>query len=105
MYYLFPLFIIFIPYIIFPNYFLQMVLSWIYHGEQLTDSFLLNLFFVLWRIIQPAHLVFISLILLLFFESFKNENWKPYFRVVIYSWIINWWVLIWLAFIIITLFI
>ena len=80
-YYLIPFFLICIPYIIFPNYFMQMVRNW-FHA----DEFVLGITVfekVFWKALQPSHLMTISLFLCLFFENIKSEKRKKQFKIFV----------------------
>jgi hypothetical protein len=73
-FYLIPFFLICIPYMLFPQYFLQMLNNWLHsddyiHGFTIFDS-------IFWKALQPSHLMTISLFLLIFFENIKSEKRK-----------------------------
>ena len=93
IYYILPLILICIPYIIFPEYFLSMVSNWVQSGD---TSHGLSLFSVVWRLIQPAHLMFISIIALIILMNIKNENLRNKLSFIIYTSVFIGWVLIWL---------
>jgi len=83
LYYLVPFFIICIPYIIFPNYFLQMFHNWFYSDEEIQGFLILDS--IMWKALQPSHLMFIGLLLLIFLENLKNEDRKNLYRIIIVS--------------------
>lgn len=83
VYYLVPLAIICIPYMIFPEYFFQMLENWTYsdaeiHGVLIIDS-------IIWKALQPSHLMFIALLLIIFLENIKKEERKNLFRMILVS--------------------
>ncbi|MFX0070397.1 MAG: hypothetical protein ACFFAO_04830 [Candidatus Hermodarchaeota archaeon] len=104
MYYFIPLTILCLPYAFFPNYFMQMISNWNYSANLIPDAILLNIFLIYWRIIQTAHLLFISLIILIFLENIKDKKWKSNLRFFIYESVFIIWVLTWLTFIVFTTF-
>lgn len=83
LYFLVPFFIISIPYIIFPDYFFQMVTNWGYSDAEIQGI----LFFdsILWKALQPSHLMFIALLLIIFLENIKNEKNKKLYRIILVS--------------------
>ncbi len=83
LYYLVPFFIICIPYIIFPNYFLQMFHNWFHSDEEIQGLLILDS--IIWKALQPSHLMFIGLLLLIFLENLKNEDRKNLYRIIIVS--------------------
>ena len=73
-YYLIPFFLICIPYIIFPNYFMEMLRNWL-HSDEFVQGF--TIFdSIFWKALQPAHLMTIALLLGIFFENFNNGSEK-----------------------------
>lgn len=83
IYFLIPFAIICIPYVIFPEYFLQMITNWGYndaeiHGVLIIDS-------IIWKALQPSHLMFIGLLLIIFMENIKNIDRKNLYRVILVS--------------------
>ena len=83
IYFLIPFVLIFVPYIIFPDYFLQMITNWGHsdakiHGLLIIDS-------IIWKALQPSHLMFIGLLLIMFMENIKNEERKNLYRVILVS--------------------
>ncbi|MFX1480306.1 MAG: glycosyltransferase 87 family protein [Promethearchaeota archaeon] len=89
-YYLIPFFLICIPYIIFPNYFMQMVGNWLHsdeyvHGITIFDS-------IFWKALQPSHLMIISLFLLIFIENLDSEKRKKQFNFCILPILISYYI-------------
>ncbi|MFX0081426.1 MAG: glycosyltransferase family 87 protein [Candidatus Hodarchaeota archaeon] len=83
IYYLIPFAIICIPYMIFPEYFFQMVKNWGHsdaevHGFLIIDS-------VIWKALQPSHLMFIALLLITFLENIETEERKNLYRIILVS--------------------
>jgi len=93
IYYILPLTLICIPYIIFPEYLLSMFSNWVQSGD-IPSGF--SLFSVVWRLIQPAHLMYISIIVLIIPMNIKNENLRYKISFIIYISVFIGWVLIWL---------
>lgn len=93
IYYILPLTLICIPYIIFPEYFISMVSNWVQSGD---ISSYFSLFSLIWRLIQPAHLMYISIIVLIIPMNIKNENLRNKLSFIIYTSVFIGWVLIWL---------
>ncbi|MFX0104470.1 MAG: glycosyltransferase family 87 protein [Candidatus Hodarchaeota archaeon] len=83
IYFLIPFLIICIPYVIFPNYFFQMVINWGHSDAEIQGV----LFFdsIMWKALQPSHLMFIGLLLIIFLENIKNEKNKRIYRIVLVS--------------------
>jgi hypothetical protein len=79
-YYLIPFLLVFIPYLIFPEYFAQMVRNWGYSDEYVQGVFIFDS--ILWKALQPTHLMTISLFLLIFFEHIENQKRKKQFKFV-----------------------
>ncbi|MFW9864680.1 MAG: hypothetical protein ACFFEN_01150 [Candidatus Thorarchaeota archaeon] len=96
LYYLIPFALICIPYLIFPNYLLKMISNWFHSVDYVSGFSLVNFFFALWRIIQPAHLMFISIILVVIFLNIKKEGVKQKIGSWIYLFVFVLWGLIWL---------
>lgn len=93
IYYISPLIVICIPYMIFPEYLFSMVSNWVQSGDT-SSGF--SLFSVVWRLIQPAHLMYISIILLIILMNIKNDNLRNKIGFIIYISVFIGWVLIWL---------
>ncbi len=86
IYFLVPFFIICIPYMVFPDYFFQMVTNWWHSDAEIKGI----LFFdsILWKALQPSHLTFIGLLLIIFLENIKKEKNKNLYRIILVSIII-----------------
>ena len=83
LYFLIPLLIICIPYIIFPDYFFQMVHNWTYSDAEIKGFLVIDS--IIWKALQPSHLMFIALLLIIFLENIKTENYKNIYRVILVS--------------------
>jgi len=84
LYFLIPFIIICIPYMIFPDYFFQMVTNW-GHSDAEIRGILFNFDSILWKALQPSHLMFISLLLIIFLENIKDEKRKNVYRIILVS--------------------
>ncbi|TFG09230.1 MAG: DUF2029 domain-containing protein [Promethearchaeota archaeon] len=80
-YYLTPFFLACIPYIIFPDYFLQMIRNWGHSDDYVQGIFVLDS--ILWKALQPTHLMIISLFLIIFCENIENVKRKHQFKAFI----------------------
>ncbi len=83
IYYLVPLLIICIPYLLFPEYLFQMVENWFYSDEEIQGILIIDS--IMWKALQPSHLMFIGLLLIIVFENIKNEDRKNLYRIVLVS--------------------
>jgi len=96
IYFFMPLILVCIPYFIFPDYLLSMASNWLYSTDTLSSLPLLNLFLMIWRLIQPAHLMFISVIIVIILVNYKNEKKRRRISNYISSAVFVIWVLIWI---------
>lgn len=83
LYYLVPFLIICIPYIIFPNYFFQMFNNWLFSDEEIQGILVFDS--IMWKALQPSHLMFIGLLFITFLENLRNEDRKNLFRIILVS--------------------
>jgi hypothetical protein len=83
IYYLVPFFLICIPYIIFPNYFFQMFNNWFHSDAEIQGILIFDS--IMWKALQPSHLMFIGLLLVVFLENLKNEDRKNLYRIILIS--------------------
>lgn len=83
IYYLTPIVVVCLPYLIFPDYLLQMLRNWFSSDSQVSNI----LFFdsIMWKFLQPSHLMFIGLIFLIFIENTKNEKRRYWYRIILVS--------------------
>lgn len=90
VYFIVPLGLICIPYALFPDYFIQMVNNWTYGSEEVQSSsmiisVIMTMDSVIWKALQPSHMMFIGLILIIFLENIKDEKWKGRWRILLLS--------------------
>ena len=83
IYFLIPFIIICIPYLIFPEYFFQMINNWGYSDGEIKGIFFFDS--ILWKALQPSHLMFIGLLLIIFIENLKDDKRKRIFRIILVS--------------------
>ena len=83
IYYLIPLAIICIPYIIFPEYFFQMVTNWGHSDTEIQGILIIDS--IIWKALQPSHLMFIALLLIIFLENIKNDERMNLYRMILVS--------------------
>jgi len=83
IYYLIPFAIICIPYMIFPEYFFQMVTNWSHSDAEIQGILIIDS--IIWKALQPSHLMFIALLLIIFLENIKTEERKNLYRIIIVS--------------------
>jgi len=81
LYFLIPLALICIPYIIFPEYFFQMIQNWGHSDPEIQGFLIIDS--ILWKAVQPSHLMFIGLIFLIFIENIRNIKRKNIYRIVL----------------------
>jgi len=105
IYYLLPLILICLPYIIFPGYFLSMISNWYTSAEASTSLPILNFFLIIWRLIQPAQLMFVSILVVILILNIKNEKIKYRISSLIYLSVFIIWILIWVILLELALFI
>jgi len=90
-----PIALISIPYIVFPNYLLQIISNWSESGYSSSSFILFDVFFKIWPLIQMPHLMFISIIALIVLVNIKNEKLKKRLELLIYSGMLLIWVITW----------
>jgi len=83
IYYLIPFAIICIPYMIFPEYFFQMVTNWGHSDAEIQGILIIDS--IIWKALQPSHLMFIALLLIIFLENIKTEERKNLYRIILVS--------------------
>jgi hypothetical protein len=83
IYYLVPFLVICIPYLIFPNYFLQMFNNWLHSDAGIQGILIFDS--IMWKALQPSHLMFIGLLLIIFMENIKSEDRKNLYRIILVS--------------------
>ncbi len=90
VYFLIPFAIICIPYMIFPTYFWQMIANWGHQDVEIQGF--LQIESTIWKALQPSHLMFIGLMLIIFMENIKNVERKNLYRVILVSMILVYYV-------------
>ncbi|MHA1283233.1 MAG: glycosyltransferase 87 family protein [Promethearchaeota archaeon] len=90
IYYAVPLTILCLPYIIFPEYFMQMYHNWTYveEGNPATSNIFLQIYLISWQAFQTAQLMFIAILVAIFLGAYEGIEWKKYFRWVLLAVII-----------------
>ena len=83
VYFLIPFAIICVPYMIFPEYFLQMITNWGHSDAEIQGILFIDS--IIWKALQPSHLMFIGLLLIIFMENIKNLERKNLYRAVLVS--------------------
>jgi hypothetical protein len=83
IYYLIPFAIICIPYMIFPEYFFQMVRNWGHSDAEIQGILIIDS--VIWKALQPSHLMFIALLMIIFLENIRTEERKNLYRIILVS--------------------
>jgi hypothetical protein len=83
LYYLTPFIIICIPYVIFPNYFFQMFGNWLHSDSEIQGILIIDS--IMWKALQPSHLMFIALLLIIFLENIKKEDRRNLYRIILVS--------------------
>ncbi|MFX0071479.1 MAG: glycosyltransferase 87 family protein [Candidatus Hermodarchaeota archaeon] len=77
-FYIIPFCVACIPYIIFPEYFMQMVANW-GHSDDYVEG-ITGFDSIFWKALQPTHLMTISLFLLIFIENINSKKRKHQFN-------------------------
>jgi hypothetical protein len=85
VYFLVPVALLCIPYIVFPNYLGQLLNNWTYveHSEAAASSLLLRVYLISWQAFQTAQLMYMSIMVMTFLANVKNEVWKSRLRIII----------------------
>ena len=68
---------------IFPDYFFQMINNWFYSDEEVQGILIFDS--IMWKALQPSHLMFIGLLLIIFLENITNEARKNLYRIILIS--------------------
>ncbi|MGQ4874478.1 MAG: hypothetical protein ACP6IY_10455 [Promethearchaeia archaeon] len=87
IYYFIPFFLIFLPYFIFPPYFFEMFQNWSYieYNKEIVlfnNEYLWMFYQAVWQGAQPAQLLFISFMYLLFFQPIDEFRIKQVYAVL-----------------------
>ena len=70
IYYILPFILLCLPYIIFPDYFLQMLNNWTNTTPGIQGLTFLDP--IIWKAVQPSHLMFLGFFLVIIFESLEK---------------------------------
>lgn len=70
IYYVLPIILLCLPYIIFPDYFLQMIDNWTNTTPGIQGLTFLDP--IIWKAVQPSHLMFLGFMAITIFESFEK---------------------------------
>jgi hypothetical protein len=81
IYYLVPFILFCIPYMIFPDYFFAMINNWL--TSEATVQGLTPLDSILWKALQPSHLMLLGIVYLTFFESINDYKRKDKLRLIV----------------------
>ena len=57
--------------------------NWFHSDEEIKG--ILNIDSILWKALQPSHLMFIGLLLIIFLENTTNEDRKNLYRLILVS--------------------
>ena len=83
IYFIVPFLLICIPYMIFPEYFIQMINNWLHSDEAIQGILIVDS--ITWKALQPSHLMFISLLIIIFLANLENismDKRKKLFRIL-----------------------
>lgn len=83
LYFIIPFAIMFLPYLIFPEYLIQMITNWGHSDAEIKGILIIDS--VIWKALQPSHLMFIGLILIIFLENIKTDKRRNQFRKIFVS--------------------
>jgi len=75
VYYIAPFFVLFIPYLVNPPYFLQMYANWTVSDLEESNLILLFLHTIL-KVFEPAQLMFVSFGIFLIYTNIEKQPWK-----------------------------
>ena len=65
---------------IFPEYFLQMANNWT-HSDESVDG-ILRFESIFWKALQPSHLMFLGMLLIIFLEGITDARKKNIYRII-----------------------
>ena len=81
IYYLIPFFILCLPYVIFPDYLFQMLDNWSNSTPGIQGLTFLDP--IIWKAVQPSHLMFLGFLLIILFEHIIQYEKGPKYRTII----------------------
>ena len=82
-YYIVPFLLISLPYIIFPDYLIQMLDNWGHSDPGIEGLTILDP--ITWKALQPSHLMYISFLYLFYMDHFEEGRRKKIYRRIIIS--------------------
>ena len=90
VYYIVPFGILCIPYLIFPDYLMQLYHNWTFieHGIGGEVSLLMRIYLISWQAFQTGQLMFMSLMVLYFLVNVKDEKWRGRYRIIIVAFLL-----------------
>ncbi len=83
IYFIIPFALICIPYIIFPEFLFQMTSNWFYSDAEIQGLLIIDS--IIWKALQPSHLMFIALLVIIFLESINIEKKRNVYRLILVS--------------------
>lgn len=86
IYYIVPFAVLSLPYIIFPDYLFQMLNNWSNSTPGIQGLTFLDP--IIWKAVQPSHLMFLGFMLIIVFEYFMQFEKGEKFRTIVVSIII-----------------
>ncbi len=78
IYYVLPFILLCLPYIIFPDYFLQMLHNWTNTTPGIQGLTFLDP--IIWKAVQPSHLMFLGLLFIIIFENLEKYKKRDQIR-------------------------
>ena len=60
-----------------------MVENWFYSDEEIQGILIIDS--IMWKALQPSHLMFIGLLLIIIFDNIKSEEHKNLYRIILVS--------------------
>ncbi|KKK44460.1 MAG: hypothetical protein Lokiarch_18070 [Candidatus Lokiarchaeum sp. GC14_75] len=83
IYFIAPFALVCIPYLIFPEYFFQMTSNWFSRDTEIQGLLIIDS--IIWKALQPSHLMFIALLVIIFLESINIEKKRKVYRLILVS--------------------
>lgn len=77
-YYVIPFILLCLPYIIFPDFFFQMLTNWLNSTPGIQGLTFLDP--ILWKAVQPSHLMFLGFLFVIIFENIEQFKRKDQIR-------------------------
>jgi hypothetical protein len=57
--------------------------NWLFSDEEIQGILIFDS--IMWKALQPSHLMFIGLLLIIFLENLRNEDRKNLYRIILVS--------------------